>query len=96
MNALEILGLIATFFTTGAYVPQAYRIIRTKSTHSLSVPTYTMIVVGSLLWVYYAYTKQDTPVMIANGVTGMLSFIILMIKLTSKTPAKNDVFISEL
>jgi MtN3 and saliva related transmembrane protein len=95
MNALEILGLIATFFTTGAYVPQAYKIIRTKSTHSLSVPTYTMIVVGSVLWVYYAYTKHDTPVMIANGVTGLLSFVILVIKLTSKTRIKTDDFIKE-
>jgi MtN3 and saliva related transmembrane protein len=95
MNTLEILGLIATFFTTGAYVPQAYRIIRTKSTHSLSVPTYTMIVVGSLLWVYYAYTKHDTPVMIANGVTGLLSLIILIIKLLSKEPLKTDDFIKE-
>lgn len=90
MTSFEILGLVATFFTTGAYVPQAYKIIKTKSTQSLSVPTYAMIVIGSLLWVYYAYIHHDIPVMLANGVTGILSLIILIIKVTSKKPNKKD------
>ncbi|MCX2480198.1 SemiSWEET transporter [Pedobacter sp. MC2016-15] len=90
MTSFEALGYIATFFTTGAYVPQAYKIIKTKSTQSLSVPTYVMIVMGSMLWVYYAYTRQDFPVVIANGVTGLLSLIILIIKFGSndKLPAE--------
>ena len=90
MTSFEALGYIATFFTTGAYVPQAYKIIKTKSTQSLSVPTYIMIVIGSILWVYYAYTRADFPVVIANGVTGLLSLIILIIKFGSndKLPAE--------
>lgn len=83
MTTLEIIGLVATFFTTGAYVPQALKIIKTKSTASLSVPTYTMICVGSAMWVYYAFTRDDLPVMIANGVTGILSVVILMLKVTA-------------
>jgi MtN3 and saliva related transmembrane protein len=84
MTSFEILGYVATFFTTGAYVPQAYKIIKTKSTKSLSVPTYVMIVIGSALWVYYAYTREDVPVVIANGVTGLLSLVILIMKFTAK------------
>ncbi|GAB3882906.1 SemiSWEET family sugar transporter [Spirosoma agri] len=85
MKAFEILGLIATVFTTGAYLPQAYKIIKTKSTHSLSTPTYTMIVIGSALWVVYAYDRQDVPVILANGITGLLSAAILFIKLTARS-----------
>lgn len=84
MNFIAIIGLVATIFTTGAYVPQALKIIRTKSTDSLSVPTYSMICIGSAMWVYYAFTRADVPVMIANGVTGLLSLVILMLKLTAK------------
>lgn len=84
MQPLDLLGLIATVFTTGAYLPQAYKIIKTKSTRSLSTPTYTMIIVGSILWVVYAYDRQDIPVIVANGVTGFLSGIILLMKLTAK------------
>lgn len=84
MSLLEIIGLVATVFTTGAYIPQALKIIKTKSTASLSVPTYSMICIGSAMWVYYAFTRDDLPVMIANGTTGILSVVILMLKLTSK------------
>ena len=84
MTLLNMLGLVATLFTTGAYLPQAYKIIQTKSTQSLSTPTYTMIVVGSVLWVVYAYEHGDMPVMLANGVTGLLSAAILLMKLTAK------------
>lgn len=84
MDLLQVVGLIATVFTTGAYVPQALKIIKTKSTSSLSVPTYTMISIGSAMWVYYAFTRNDIPVMIANGVTGMLTIVILVLKFTAK------------
>lgn len=90
MDLLQVVGLIATVFTTGAYVPQALKIIKTKSTQSLSVPTYTMISIGSAMWVYYAFTRNDIPVMIANGVTGMLTLIILMLKFTAKKVKKES------
>jgi len=86
MDLLQIVGLIATVFTTGAYIPQALKIIKTKSTQSLSVPTYTMISIGSAMWVYYAYSRNDVPVMIANGVTGLLTIVILLLKFTAKKP----------
>jgi len=91
MDLLHVVGLIATVFTTGAYVPQALKIIKTKSTQSLSVPTYTMISIGSAMWVYYAFTRNDIPVMIANGVTGMLTIVILLLKFTSKKVKKETV-----
>ncbi len=90
MQWLDILGLVATVFTTGAYVPQAYKIIQTKSTRSLSTPTYTMIVIGSALWLFYAYDRRDYPVMLANGVTGLLSLVILIMKLSAKEEAVTE------
>jgi len=91
MDLLQVVGLIATVFTTGAYVPQALKIIKTKSTQSLSVPTYTMISIGSAMWVYYAFTRADIPVMIANGVTGMLTIAILILKFSAKKVEKKSV-----
>jgi MtN3 and saliva related transmembrane protein len=88
MDLLQVVGLVATVFTTGAYVPQALKIIKTKSTQSLSVPTYLMLSTGSMIWVYYAFTRNDIPVMIANGVTGILAMVILSLKFTAKKPAE--------
>ncbi|SNR58004.1 MULTISPECIES: SemiSWEET family sugar transporter [Hymenobacter] len=84
MNFVAILGLLAAFLTTAAYVPQAYKTITTRSTSSLSLPTYSMLFLGTLLWVGYAVAIDNVPVLIANGVTALLAGIILYLKLMTK------------
>ncbi|QES89463.1 SemiSWEET family sugar transporter [Rhizosphaericola mali] len=81
MDFISILGIVSTLCTTGAYLPQTLKIIKTNHTKSLSALTYTMISIGSALWVYYAVLRHDIPVIIANGVQGSLSLIILLMKL---------------
>ncbi|MDO7844840.1 SemiSWEET transporter [Hymenobacter sp. M29] len=91
MTFISLLGLLAAFFTTAAYIPQAYKTITTRSTASLSLPTYLMLFVGTLLWVGYALSIHNLPVLIANGITAVLAGIILALKLLSKpeeAPAK--------
>lgn len=84
MTYVPILGLLAAFFTTAAYIPQAYKTIKTRSTASLSLPTYLMLFVGTVLWVVYALYIDNTPVLVANGITALLAGIILYLKLTAK------------
>ena len=43
MDLVQILGLLAAFFTTVANVPQAIKVIKTRSTKSLSAATYAML-----------------------------------------------------
>jgi len=84
MNFISLMGLLAALFTTAAYIPQAYKTITTRSTSSLSLPTYSMLFIGTVLWVGYALSIHNLPVLIANGVTALLAGIILYLKLVSK------------
>lgn len=84
MTPISLFGLLAAFLTTAAYVPQAYKTISTRSTASLSLLTYSMLFVGTVLWVGYAIAIDNLPVMIANGLTALLSGVILYLKLTAK------------
>ncbi|RYU82805.1 SemiSWEET family sugar transporter [Hymenobacter persicinus] len=84
MTLISLLGLLAAFFTTAAYVPQAYKTITTKSTASLSLPTYLMLFVGTLLWVAYALSIGNVPVLLANLITALLAGIILFLKLRAR------------
>lgn len=88
MDFISILGIVSTLCTTAAYLPQTLKIIKTNHTKSLSALTYTMIFVGSTLWVYYAILRNDIPVIIANGVQGLLSCIILIMKLRNMSKGK--------
>lgn len=84
MDYIQIIGLAAAFLTTAANVPQAYKVIKTKSTKSLSAISFSMLFLGSLTWVSYGILRNDIPVMLANGISGTLHGIILFVKFTSK------------
>ena len=81
MDEIEILGLTAAFLTTVANIPQTIKIIRTRSTKSISAFTYSLLFAGMLLWVVYGICKKDLPIILANGIAALLCGIILVIKL---------------
>ena len=89
MTPISILGLIAAILTTGAYIPQAYKTIKTKSTSDLSISTFSMLFIGTICWFFYGLFIKDTPITLANGITATLSGIIFYLKLTSKPNANN-------
>lgn len=81
MDYIQIIGLLAAVFTTAANIPQAIKVIRTRSTKSLSAPTYAMLFLGMALWVAYGIFHSDVPIILANSVAGSLCGIILFMKL---------------
>lgn len=89
MDYIQILGLIAAVLTTGANLPQAYKVIKTRSTKSLSAISFAMLFLGSITWVVYGIYRDDMPVILANSIAGSLHGIILSIKLASKNKNRN-------
>ena len=61
MNTVSAIGATAALLTTVAYVPQAYKTIKTRSTASLSLPTYIMLFLGTCLWEAYGLLLDDVP-----------------------------------
>ena len=88
MTIVSIIGLAAAVLTTGAYVPQAYKTIKTRSTGGLSLITFSMLVLGTALWFVYGLYLNDLAMILANGITTALAGTILFLKITSK-PDKN-------
>jgi len=84
MDNVEILGLIAAGFVTVANIPQTVKIVKTKSTKSISAITYAMLFVGMVLWVIYGVKKHDLPVILANSVAAALCGTILTVKCLAK------------
>jgi MtN3 and saliva related transmembrane protein len=78
---VEVLGFIAAFCTTAAFVPQLVRVLRLRSARDVSLPTFLMFSVGVFLWLLYGLYIGSEPVIVSNGVTLMLSVSILVLKL---------------
>lgn len=80
---VKMLGIIAAICTTGAFIPQAYRVFKTNDTKSISLLMYIMTTMGVALWFFHGMNIQDTPVMVANGCTFILSLCILYMKVAN-------------
>jgi len=74
-------GLLAGFLTTIAFVPQAWKIWKSKSAKDVSLPTFVAFTIGVALWLTYGILNQELPIIIWNAVTLVLAGAILGMKL---------------
>ncbi len=77
----ELIGYIAATLTTGAFLPQAFLIWRTRRVSGISAGMYCIFSVGSFLWFLYGVLIHALPVIIANAITFSLNLWILSMKL---------------
>lgn len=83
MDATQFVGYAAAALITAANIPQAYVIIRDKSTRNISVATYLMLFCGGVLWVIYGISNSDWPIILCNGVAALTCGIILLLNFCS-------------
>jgi len=76
----ETLGMVAGVFTTFAFAPQAYAVYRTKSTRDISLIMYIVLCTGIILWVIYGILNDALSVWLWNGITLILAFSIMAMK----------------
>ena len=81
---LKYIGFFAAFCTTFAFLPQAIKVYKTKSTKDISLLMFLIFTIGVLSWLIYGLIINDWPVILANSVTLILSFFILIYKLRYK------------
>jgi MtN3 and saliva related transmembrane protein len=84
MHETQYLGYAAGIITTLAFLPQAFRIIRTRQTRDISMLWALAMNIGIMLWLFYGIVKNDLPMIAANSVSLVLLMIILFCKLRYK------------
>ncbi len=87
MNQLDVLGLVATCFTTSSFVPQVWRTWKTRDVSGISLPTYVIITIGLALWLVYGWLRGDMPLMVANAVMVVLTGAITVMKIRFDRPS---------
>ncbi|WP_297890144.1 SemiSWEET transporter [Sulfurihydrogenibium sp.] len=66
---IDILGLIAATLTTSAYIPQTYKVIKTKSASDFSWIWLIFMIIGIFLWFVYGLMIKNIPLIVANGIS---------------------------
>ena len=84
MDPIKILGLIAGFCTTIAFLPQVIKTWKEKSAEGLSLGMFSIFCTGVALWLVYGLMIKDLAVTLANLITLVLASMLLFFKLKFK------------
>ena len=77
---IEIIGFLAAVLTTASFVPQVFRIWKTKEVKDISFVMYLSMFFGVSLWFYYGFMINSISMMIANIISALLVLSILYFK----------------
>lgn len=77
----DLIGMIAGTLTTIAFVPQVWRVWKTRSTSDISLGMYLVFTTGVGFWLAYGLMLGAWPIILANTVTLALTGTVLALKL---------------
>lgn len=67
-----------------SFMPQAWKIIRTRETKDISAGMYLLTVSAFALWLGYGVLERQWPLILDNGVCFLLSAFIVVMTLLPK------------
>lgn len=82
----EGLGLVAGFIGAFAFAPQAFKILRSGDGTHVSALTYSMVLLGAVLWAGYGAVRGAPSIILWNVVAASLAALVLVLKLCRKPP----------
>ncbi len=81
MDTVTALGFMAALCSIVSFMPQAWKIVKSRDTRSISTGMYAVTVTGFSLWLAYGVLLTQWPLIVTNGVCLVLSLFILAMKL---------------
>jgi MtN3 and saliva related transmembrane protein len=80
MNWIEIAGHVGAFLSSITFIPQVYKVWKTKSVGDLSLAMLVIVFSSTLIWLIYGIALNLRPVMLANGIICSLSMLLIYFK----------------
>lgn len=77
----DIVGYLGGFFIMISFIPQVLKSYRTKSVQDLSLGMIATTLIGTLFWVVFGFMIKSMPVIIMNGIFGMIVLYQLFLKM---------------
>ncbi len=76
----EILGLVAGTLSCITFVPQIFKTWQSKSVKDISVMSFTIVVVSTIIWLAYGIIKNLPSVILTNVIVCISAIIMLVLK----------------
>jgi MtN3 and saliva related transmembrane protein len=80
MNWIEMIGHVGALLSSITFIPQVYKVWRTKSVGDLSLTMMLIVFTSTLIWLVYGIALMLWPVILANGFICLLSALLIYFK----------------
>ena len=77
----DLLGYLAGTLTTLAFLPQAIKAFRTRSTRDMSLSMWLLLCTGIFCWLVYGLQLRAGPIILTNGVSFVLVSAVLLLNI---------------
>jgi MtN3 and saliva related transmembrane protein len=74
----ELIGILASVFTSVAWLPQLIKIFREKKAHGISPFMLVSLLIGLSLWSLYGFLKADLIIIIANMFALLVNILVVL------------------
>ena len=81
-NFIDTFGFLAALLTTIAFLPQLYKTWQSKSADDVSLIMLILFITGLVFWIIYGLKINSIPILVANIITFIFNFSILILKIT--------------
>ena len=81
-NYVDLIGFSAALLTTIAFLPQLLKTWKTKSADDVSIVMLILFITGLICWIIYGLNIHSIPILIANIITFIFNFSILILKIS--------------
>jgi MtN3 and saliva related transmembrane protein len=85
MNWIEFMGHLGAFLTSVTFLPQVYKVWKTKSVDDLSLMMLFIVLTSTAVWLVYAFALMLWPVILANGIVFVLDLLLIYFKFSYGT-----------
>ena len=85
----EAIGLVGACLTTFSFLPQAFRIWRSRSARDVSLVMYVMMTTGTVMWLIYGLLLGSPSLIFSNAAGFLLVGSVLALKVRDMLQPRN-------
>jgi MtN3 and saliva related transmembrane protein len=80
MDFIDFAGHLGSLLSSITFLPQVYRVYRTRKAEDLSLNMLLIIFVSTVIWMVYGIGKGLWPVIVCNAIICCLSVLLIYFK----------------
>ena len=81
MDNIELIGYIATCFGAIQLLPEILKALRTHHLRDVAWGMITLMIVSSILWIVYGFSKMIIPLTISAGMNLLFEIFLVALKI---------------